>query len=109
VVMPDHDGWSVLKKLKSDPGLAKIPVIMVTIVDNEAMGLDLGASSYLIKPVDRDRLADLIEKHRGSRSGTITEASTAPFIASGQKPKRESKPKPSGEVNHAEDLVGRRQ
>jgi signal transduction histidine kinase/CheY-like chemotaxis protein len=109
VVMPECDGWTVLKKLKSDSTLAEIPVIMVTIVDNEAMGIDLGASNYLIKPVDRDRLAVLIEKHRIGRSATITEASTAPFIASGQKPKRESKSKSSGEIDHAEDLVGRRQ
>jgi len=109
VVMPECDGWTVLKKLKSDSTLAEIPVIMVTIVDNEAMGIDLGASNYLVKPVDRDRLAVLIEKHRIGRSATITEASTAPFIASGQKPKRESKSKSSGEIDHAEDLVSRRQ
>ncbi len=109
VVMPECDGWTVLKKLKSDSTLAEIPVIMVTIVDNEAMGIDLGASNYLIKPVDRDRLAVLIEKHRTGRSATITEAGTAPFIASGRKPKRESKSKSSGEIDHAEDLVGRRQ
>src|SRR5437868_8426408 len=35
VVMPECDGWTVLKQLKSDPALAEIPVIMVTIVDNE--------------------------------------------------------------------------
>ncbi len=73
VVMPDCDGWTVLNRLKSDSKLAKIPVIMVTIVDNEAMGLDLGASNYLIKPVDRDRLAVLVEKHRITRSTTITD------------------------------------
>jgi len=56
VIMPECDGWTVLKKLKSDPSLAEIPVIMVTIVDNEAMGIHLGASNYLIKPVDRDVL-----------------------------------------------------
>jgi len=37
---------------------------MLTIVDSESMALDLGASDYLIKPVDRERLALLIEKHR---------------------------------------------
>jgi len=79
VVMPDCDGWAVLKKLKSDSELAEIPVIMVTIVDNEAMGLDLGASNYLIKPVDRDRLAVLVEKHRGTRSSTITDDHPLPL------------------------------
>src|ERR1700676_3134935 len=79
VVMPECDGWTVLKKLKSDSSLAEIPVIMVTIVDNEAMGLDLGASNYLIKPVDRDRLAVLVEKHRVTRSSTITDDNPVPL------------------------------
>ncbi len=68
VIMPNRDGWSVLNQLKADPELANIPVIMVTIVDNEAMGITLGASSYLIKPVDRERLVALIQKHRINES-----------------------------------------
>lgn len=108
VVMPECDGWTVLKNLKSDPVLAEIPVIMVTIVDNEAMGLDLGASNYLIKPVDRDRLAVLIEKHRAGRSETITATSAAPFVSSPQQRPRESELRVSGKVGHAEDLVSRR-
>jgi signal transduction histidine kinase/ActR/RegA family two-component response regulator len=86
VVMPECDGWTVLNRLKSDPELAAIPVIMVTVVDNEARGLDLGASSYLIKPVERDRLAVLVEKHRVARSSTITDANAVPFsyVADGQ-------------------------
>ncbi len=86
VVMPDCDGWAVLNRLKSDSELAEIPVIMVTVVDNEAMGLELGASNYLIKPVDRDRLAVLVEKHRVTRSSTITEDDPVPlsYVADGQ-------------------------
>src|SRR2546430_1799842 len=75
VVMPDCDGWSILSKLKADSELSKVPVIMVTIVDNEARGFDLGASNYLIKPVDRERLAVLIEKHRITRFSANTKAS----------------------------------
>jgi signal transduction histidine kinase/CheY-like chemotaxis protein len=108
VVMPGCDGWTVLKKLKSDSVLADIPVIMVTIVDNEAMGLDLGASNYLIKPVDRDRLAVLIEKHRTGRPASITGSTTAPFIANPRQRQRESERRASGKVDHAEDLISRR-
>jgi signal transduction histidine kinase/DNA-binding NarL/FixJ family response regulator len=73
VVMPGRDGWWVLNQLKADPELSEIPVIMVTIVDNEAMGINLGASNYLVKPVHRERLADLIGKYRVVRSsGTKT-------------------------------------
>jgi len=86
VVMPECDGWTLLNRLKSDSELADIPVIMVTVVDNEARGLDLGASNYLIKPVERDRLAVLVEKHRVARSSTITDANAVPlsYVADGQ-------------------------
>jgi signal transduction histidine kinase/ActR/RegA family two-component response regulator len=85
VVMPDCDGWTVLNRLKSDSQLAEIPVIMVTIVDNEARGFGLGASDYLIKPVERDRLAVLVEKHRVARSTVIKDgdAVAVPYIPDG--------------------------
>jgi signal transduction histidine kinase/DNA-binding NarL/FixJ family response regulator len=108
VVMPEFDGWSVLKKLKSDPALAEIPVIIVTIVDNEPMGLDLGAASYLVKPVDRDRLAVLVEKYRMARSGDVDRHS-APSVSGAKKSKRQTALKSTGDVHHADDLVGRRQ
>jgi signal transduction histidine kinase/ActR/RegA family two-component response regulator len=92
VIMPDWDGWTVLNKLKADSELAEIPVIMVTIVDNEAMGRDLGASSYLIKPVDRERLVTLIERHRAVRLSIAEKASKLPaaWPAKGQKGQRKS-------------------
>src|SRR5882724_5223952 len=90
VVMPECDGWTLLDRLKSDPELAEIPVIMVTVVDNEARGLDLGASNYLIKPVQRDRLAVLVEKHRVARSSTITDTNSAPLYVGDGQPVRET-------------------
>jgi PAS domain S-box-containing protein len=68
VMMPEVDGWNVLKQLRADPELAEVPVIMVTVVDDEPMGIDLGASSYMVKPVDRERLAVLVEQYAGSAS-----------------------------------------
>jgi hypothetical protein len=62
VMMPGMDGWAVLSALKSDPELAEIPVIMVTIVDDQNMGYALGATEYLTKPVDRDRLASVLKR-----------------------------------------------
>ncbi len=62
VMMPKLDGWSVLGKLKSDPALAPIPVIMLTIVDERTMGYSLGASEYMTKPVDRNRLIELLRR-----------------------------------------------
>lgn len=64
VLMPGMDGWSVLTALKADPELADIPVIMVTIVDNMSMGYALGATDYLTKPIDWNRLAAVLHKYR---------------------------------------------
>ncbi|MET0445365.1 MAG: response regulator [Pseudorhodoplanes sp.] len=62
VMMPKMDGWSVLGKLKSDPALSAIPVIMLTIVDERNMGYSLGAAEYMTKPVDRNRLLELLRR-----------------------------------------------
>jgi len=62
VMMPKLDGWTVLGKLKSDPALAPIPVIMLTIVDERTTGYSLGASEYMTKPVDRNRLLELLRR-----------------------------------------------
>jgi signal transduction histidine kinase/FixJ family two-component response regulator len=109
VVMQDCDGWSVLSKLKADPELSKIPVIMVTIVDNEARGLDLGASNYLIKPVDRERLAVVIEKHRITRFAAHTGADAVPVarLSRGQT-RGEIEAEVSERGSHAENFTSRR-
>jgi CheY-like chemotaxis protein len=62
VMMPGMDGWAVLTKLKDDPLVADIPVIMLTIVDDKHFGHALGATEYLTKPVDRERLSALVHK-----------------------------------------------
>ena len=51
VMMPQMDGWSALIELRSDERTAKLPVIMVTIVDNKSLGYKLGVSDYLQKPI----------------------------------------------------------
>ena len=53
-MMPDLDGWTVLAAIKGDPELADIPVVLVTIVDEKNRGYALGATDYMVKPVDRD-------------------------------------------------------
>jgi signal transduction histidine kinase/CheY-like chemotaxis protein len=67
IMLPDIDGWTVLAALKGDPELAEIPVIVVTIVDDRTRGYALGAVDYLVKPIDRDRLAKILRGLRGDR------------------------------------------
>jgi CheY-like chemotaxis protein len=67
VMMPDLDGWAVLTALKADPEVADIPVIMLTMLDNKNLGYALGAADYLTKPIDRERLAVILQKYRYER------------------------------------------
>ncbi len=62
VLMPSMDGWAVLSALKADSVLADIPVIMITVVDDQNIGFALGAAHYLTKPIDRERLLRAVEK-----------------------------------------------
>ncbi len=62
--MPGVDGWSVLKELKSDPTLGKIPVIMVTTEEDKDKGLLLGASDFVPKPIKRDELLTVLKKYK---------------------------------------------
>jgi signal transduction histidine kinase/CheY-like chemotaxis protein len=63
VLMPRMDGWAVLTALKSDPDLAEIPVIIVTVLQDRGIAVSLGAAEFLTKPVDRPRLAATIRQH----------------------------------------------
>jgi CheY-like chemotaxis protein/anti-sigma regulatory factor (Ser/Thr protein kinase) len=64
VALPGIDGWTVLKSLKSDPQLSSIPVVMVSISDDRDRGMAMGAAEYLVKPIDRERLAGIFATFR---------------------------------------------
>src|SRR5262249_22129616 len=64
VMMPVMDRWAVLNQFKADPKLGDVLVIMVTIVDDRNLGYALGATDYLTKPIDRERLAAVVRKYR---------------------------------------------
>ena len=63
VLMAEMDGWSVLTALKADPAIADIPVIILTMFDDKEMGFALGASDYMTKPINRDRLVNVLRRH----------------------------------------------
>ena len=62
VLMPGQDGWSVLNQLKSDPELAKIPVVMQSILDESNKAFMLGANDYLTKPINRTQIIDVVRR-----------------------------------------------
>ena len=60
VMMPDASGWWVLEKLREDPETAGLPVLVVTIIEDQRLMLALGASDYLAKPYDRGALVEKV-------------------------------------------------
>ncbi|MGO4842693.1 response regulator, partial [Rhizobiaceae sp. 2RAB30] len=72
IMMPQMDGWSVLVELKKDPDLADIPVVIVSISNEKALGFSLGAAGMLSKPVDRGELSEFVGRlTRSHASGTV--------------------------------------
>jgi len=60
IIMPESDGWSALADLKADPDTAKIPVIIVSILDEQNLGLSLGAVDYIQKPIKSKELLNAL-------------------------------------------------
>jgi len=65
IKMPRVDGIEVLQKMKSDPVLKKIPVIMITTTDApDEVDLchKLGCNSYIVKPIDYEKFIDVVNR-----------------------------------------------
>ena len=71
IMMPGIDGWGVLAALKNDADTAEIPVIIVSIVENRVKGFRLGASEYVTKPVNWERLTTLLRKYLEPWAGSV--------------------------------------
>jgi DNA-binding response OmpR family regulator len=71
VMMPGMDGWSVLTALKANPKTANIPVVMMTMVDDRNLGYALGASDYLLKPIDQRNLGTILDKYKPQSKSNV--------------------------------------
>ncbi|MFB0526683.1 MAG: PleD family two-component system response regulator [bacterium] len=60
VLMPEMDGFEVLRALKKDEALSSIPVLMISVINGirKKRGIKMGAADYLFKPIDFDNLLD---------------------------------------------------
>ncbi len=69
LLMKPTNGWELLLQLKNEPRTANIPVIVITIVDQPALGTTLGADEYLVKPVEQSALLAAIARCLAAREG----------------------------------------
>ena len=68
ILLPDTDGWEVLRSLKATPETRDIPVLVISVLDDRALGLALGADDYMVKPIQRETLLKFVARHGLDRS-----------------------------------------
>ncbi len=66
ICMPEMDGWEVLTRLKENPQLAQIPVIILSMMEDKNKAYALGTADYLVKPVDSAALNAVLKKYLNS-------------------------------------------
>ena len=71
VMMPQMDGWSVLTALKADPAVSGIPVVMASFVNEPALANALGATDYILKPVEWDQLKTVMQRFRAAEGAVL--------------------------------------
>ena len=69
LMMPGMNGWETLRKLKADPELFDVPVVVVSIVGSENKGTIFGAADLLNKPVSRDELCTVLRRNVNVKPG----------------------------------------
>ncbi|HGJ63922.1 TPA: response regulator, partial [bacterium] len=62
IMLPKKDGWQIMQELKGYPETKDIPIIIISIVDDQGFGFSMGAIGYLVKPIDKDQLTSILNK-----------------------------------------------
>jgi CheY-like chemotaxis protein/signal transduction histidine kinase/methyl-accepting chemotaxis protein len=62
LLLPNKDGWTVLKELKEDALTKDIPVILISIISDKNLGYGLGAFEYFVKPISANELLSAFSK-----------------------------------------------
>jgi len=62
IMLPKKDGWQVMQELKSFQDTRDIPVIIISVIDDQSFGFSMGAVGYLVKPIDKNQLTCTLNK-----------------------------------------------
>jgi len=78
IFLPDRSGWRVLQSLKHDPKTQDIPVVVLSVNEDRAHALALGAAEHIVKPADRDMLAATVMRYARKRPNLAAAVSASP-------------------------------
>ena len=81
VMLPDMDGFEVLRQLRGQPATRDLPVIMLTALrdpDSQRRGREAGANDYLSKPFDPDMLMATVKRHASAAVAARRQADREP-------------------------------
>ncbi|WP_395645877.1 ATP-binding protein [Terricaulis sp.] len=79
IYLPDRSGWRVLQSLKQDPKTQDIPVVVLSVNEDRAHAMALGAAEHIVKPADRDRLAATVMRFARRRPEQTATAAVTPL------------------------------
>ena len=60
LLLPKLNGWELIARLKDDPATSEVPLVIVSMLDEQGAGFALGVNEYLVKPVARPQLLDAL-------------------------------------------------
>jgi PAS domain S-box-containing protein len=63
VMLPNKNGWDVLRELKLHPVLRSVPVIIISLMDNPEMSRQLGADASLVKPIKKADFLTVVRRY----------------------------------------------
>jgi CheY-like chemotaxis protein len=72
VMMPQMDGWEVLGRLRQHPRTQHIPIIICSILVQEALAYSLGAGDFVRKPVSRRDFRAALDRQTAGRSVPVS-------------------------------------
>jgi signal transduction histidine kinase/putative methionine-R-sulfoxide reductase with GAF domain/PAS domain-containing protein len=69
LIMPQYDGFDILRRLKMNPETQEIPVVILSVMNRSEEGFRLGAAAYMTKPIQRADLINVIQELIRMRDG----------------------------------------
>ena len=76
IFLPDRSGWRVLQSLKHDPKTQDIPVVVLSVNEDRAHAMALGAAEHMVKPAERDVLAATVMRYARKRPQPVAAGAT---------------------------------